>query len=73
MSCPVSRLYIQYLGAVNVPSPTVTDNSGAVASFNVSYNLDHPVTKDINITWTATDHAGNEAVPCTLKVLVIGM
>ena len=52
--------------------PSVTDNSGAIASLNVSYNLNRPVTEDVNITWTATDHAGNQADSCIVEVHVIG-
>ena len=53
--------------------PTVTDNSGAVASFNVSYNLRDPVTQNMTITWSAADHAGNEADVCQVEVQLIGI
>ena len=64
---------MQHLGIINVTPPNVTDNSGAIADLSVSYNLNRPVTEDVIITWNATDHEGNEADPCIVKVHVIGM
>ena len=72
-ACPSEPVYVLHLGTINVTPPNVTDNSGAIASLNVSYNLNRPVTGDVNVTWTATDHAGNEADPCVVEVHVKGM
>ena len=74
VDCPTSvsvRLY-ESLETLLTP-PTVTDNSGAVASFNVSNNLRDPVTKNMNITWSAADHAGNEADLCQVEVQLKGI
>ena len=72
-ACPTEPVYVRYLGTISVTPPSVTDNSGAIASVTVSYNLDRPVTEDVSITWTAADHSGNEAHPCVMEVHVIGM
>ena len=73
-SCPASPLYVKNLETINVTPPTVTDNSGVIASLTVNYNMNHPVVANVNITWTATDHQGNEADPaCVVEVQVYGM
>ena len=55
-----------------VTPPEVTDNSGAVASFQVINNLNRPITQDVNITWTASDYAGNPAEPYVVEVHLKG-
>ncbi|KAI0223265.1 hypothetical protein LSAT2_025516 [Lamellibrachia satsuma] len=70
-ACQTKPVYVRRLGTINVTPPSVTDNSGAIASLNVSYNLNRPVTEDVNITWTATDHVGNQADSCVVEVHVI--
>ena len=72
-SCPTEPVFVRRLGTINVTPPSVTDNSGAIASLTVNYNLNSPVTEDVSITWKAKDHAGNEADPCVVEVHVKGM
>ena len=55
-----------------VTPPEVTDNSGAVASFQVINNLNRPITQDVNITWMASDYAGNAAEPYVVEVHLKG-
>ena len=71
-ACP-RREYVQHLAIVQLVPPRVTDNSGAIANLSVNYHLLRPVKEDVNITWTATDHAGNEADPCIAQIHVTGM
>jgi len=73
-SCPTSPLYVKKLETIKVTPPTVTDNSGAIASLTISYNMNRPVYANVNITWTATDHQGNETDPtCVVEVQLYGM
>ena len=72
--CPTKAVFVLLYETVETLSPpNVIDNSGAVARFNVSYNLNRPITIPMNITWTAADHADNTAEPCEVEVLVKGI
>ena len=53
-------------------APSVTDNSGLVASLTTTADLTAPFTSDQNIAWTATDSAGNQAI-CFTNVTVRGL
>ena len=63
---------MQSYDTVNWTSLSVTDNSGAVKTFTVDYNLKRPVTRDMTVKWTAGDHAGNGAEPCVIRLHVKG-
>ena len=68
-------MYVLRLTRVDVTSPTVTDNSGLIKELTASYDLNLPVTDDVNITWTATDYEGNTADSsglCVVEVHVYG-
>ena len=72
IGCPKESVYVKLFEVVTVPSPNVEDNSGAVKTFTVEYNLNRPVTRGMTLTWTAADHAGNMAEHCVIRVHVKG-
>ena len=65
-------IYVWSYEAISGKYFNVTDNSGALKSLAVAYNLRRPVTNDMTLTWNAEDHAGNKASPCAIKVHVKG-
>ncbi|KAK2173065.1 hypothetical protein NP493_905g00052 [Ridgeia piscesae] len=69
--CPTTSMYVLRLTRVDVTSPTVTDNSGLIKELTASYDLNSPVTDDVNITWTATDYEGNKADSSGLCVVEV--
>ena len=72
--CPTKAVFVLLYETVETLSPpNVTDNSGAVASFNVSYNLNRPIAVPMNIIWKAADHADKTAEPCEVEVLIKGI
>ena len=58
-NCGSSTIFVKKYDSLGMSAPTVTDNSGAVDTIEPSMPLATPIDNDVNITWTATDHAGN--------------
>ena len=71
-NCPAKPYYVLKYGTVTIDPPlNFTDNSGAVASVEWSFDLREPIINDMTVTVSATDHFGNVGI-CTVEIKVRG-
>ena len=73
-NCPSSPVSVSYLSAPGFAVPTALDNSGSVRSVTVSpayFFPTQPIDADINVTYTATDHASLTA-ECVISIVIRG-
>lgn len=65
-------IIVDRLDTLSLSKPKVTDNSGAVKEVTLktgSIDINAPVKADSEVTWVATDHAGNSA-ECRVSVKI---
>ena len=74
INCPSSPVSVSYMGPAGFAVPSAQDNSGSVRSITVSPSYffpTQPIPADINVTYTAMDHASLTA-ECVVNIVIRG-